>query len=58
MTDHLAVETHDSSGVPGGSEAYDFGPQIIHLAILQLLNTHYHRYRRIMTQANLQIPLI
>ena len=56
MTNHLAVETHVSSGVPGGSEAYDIGPQILHLAILLLLNTHYHRYQRIMTQANLQIP--
>ena len=56
MTNHLAVETHDSSGVPGGSEAYDFGPQILHLAILLLLSTLIIGTKRIMTQANLQIP--
>ena len=55
MTDHLDIETHDYSRITGGNEAYDFGPQILHLAILLILHTLFHRFWTIMTQANLQI---
>ena len=54
MTDHLDIETHDYSRITGGSEAYDFGPQILHLPILLILHTLFHRFWTIMTQANLQ----
>ena len=57
VTDHLATETNDYSGVPGGSEAYDFGPQILYFAILLILNTLFHRYWKVMTQANQQTSI-